>query len=352
MSNPYIGKPDFQFWKHGVKNQTVFSVDRLYRKKFELGGSDKIGTGGSCFAQHVAQRLSISGYNFLDVELPPNILPRSLWKSYGFKIFSARYGNIYTARQLLELAKEAFGEIPSIESPWEKGGRYFDPIRPNIEPEGFSSPEEYKASRLVHLERVRELFLTMDVFVFTFGLTEYWEQNESARALPLAPGVVAGRFSPEAYSFRNQTSSEVFQDFVEFMSLINSHRTTECRYILTVSPVPLAATAESRHVLVSTTYSKSVLRGVAGELESKYEFIDYFPSYEIITSPFSRGIFYDVDQRNILSQGVDAVMKVFSEQHPAICSEEWGESSDINGTSEEDVDDVVCEEALLEEFSR
>ena len=38
------------------------------------------------------------------------------------------------------------------------------------------------------------------------------------------------------------------------------------RFILTVSPVPLVATAGSEHVLAATLYSKSVLRAVAGFL--------------------------------------------------------------------------------------
>ena len=55
--------------------------------------------------------------------------------------------------------------------------------------------------------------------------------------------------------------------------------------LLTVSPVPLTATASGSHVLVSSTYSKSVLRAVAGDLCSECKHIDYFPSYEIITNP-------------------------------------------------------------------
>ena len=40
----------------------------------------------------------------------------------------------------------------------------------------------------------------------------------------------------------------------------------DLRFLLTVSPVPLTATASGQHVLTATTYSKSVLRSAAGFL--------------------------------------------------------------------------------------
>ena len=43
--------------------------------------------------------------------------------------------------------------------------------------------------------------------------------------------------------------------------------------IISVSPVPLIATATNQHALVANTYSKSVLRAAAGELCSIYDAI-------------------------------------------------------------------------------
>ena len=59
--------------------------------------------------------------------------------------------------------------------------------------------------------------------------------------------------------------------------------------ILTVSPVPLVATAAGKHVLVATTYSKSVLRVACEEVCQKAADVMYFPSYEIITGNYNRG---------------------------------------------------------------
>ncbi|WP_428660504.1 GSCFA domain-containing protein [Reyranella sp.] len=46
------------------------------------------------------------------------------------------------------------------------------------------------------------------------------------------------------------------------------------RFLLTVSPVPLKASASQNHVLAATTYSKSVLRAVAGQLADTYDDVD------------------------------------------------------------------------------
>jgi hypothetical protein len=83
------------------------------------------------------------------------------------------------------------------------------------------------------------------------------------------------------------------------------------RFLLTVSPVPLTATAGGQHVITATTQSKSVLRAVAGEMAATHDFVDYFPSYEIITSPVFGGRFYAPNRRSVEPAGVDHVMRCF-----------------------------------------
>ena len=57
-------------------------------------------------------------------------------------MYSARYGNIYTVRQLLQLAQEVAGEWNPENYIWEKDGKFYDALRPAVEPEGLNSPEE------------------------------------------------------------------------------------------------------------------------------------------------------------------------------------------------------------------
>jgi hypothetical protein len=85
----------------------------------------------------------------------------------------------------------------------------------------------------------------------------------------------------------------------------------KARLILTVSPVPLAATYSEEHVLVATTYSKSVLRVAAETTARAHEGVQYFPSYEIITGAYARGKYFAQDLRSVTDEGVSHVMQVF-----------------------------------------
>ncbi len=285
---PYENLPPERFWKHGVAAAGSAAPPNLYRRKWAIKKRDRIATAGSCFAQHIGRELKNGGFHLLDLEPAPVPLPEGRHPAYGYSIYSARYGNIYTTRQLLQIAREAFeGFVPS-ELAWEKQGRYFDCFRPGVEPVGLSSPQEVEDHRRYHIDCVRKLFLSMDVFVFTLGLTECWMKRVSGDVYPTVPGSIAGRFDPALYEFKNFTFREVYEDILRFREVVTAARDGRSfRMLLTVSPVPLTATASSRHVLQATVYSKSVLRSVAGQLESEFDEIDYYPSYEIITHPWA-----------------------------------------------------------------
>ena len=75
--------------------------------------------------------------------------------------------------------------------------------------------------------------------------------------------------------------------------------------------MPLVATFENNSVLSSTTYSKSVLRVAAEQVQSNFNNVTYFPSYEIITGPHSRGRYFEDDLREVKEEGVNHVMSVF-----------------------------------------
>ncbi|WP_352289111.1 GSCFA domain-containing protein, partial [Psychrobacter sp. GW64-MNA-CIBAN-0177] len=81
--------------------------------------------------------------------------------------------------------------------------------------------------------------------------------------------------------------------------------------ILTVSPVPLTATATDKHILVASYYSKAVLRAVAGYLSDYFEDISYFPSFEIISVNSSNDFRFENNRRTVSPKGVDYVMKHF-----------------------------------------
>ena len=111
------------------------------------------------------------------------------------------------------------------------------------------------------------MFEKVDVFIFTLGHTETWRSRHDGAVFPLAPGVVAGAMKGEDYEFINLTKSDVLADLEEFMYEFTKINPT-AKVVVTVSPVPLAATYEKSHVLVATTYSKAVLRVAAEEFSA------------------------------------------------------------------------------------
>ena len=353
--HPYKALPSKSFWKTSISETNFLEYSDLYRKKFAIAKTDRVVTSGSCFAQHIARRLRASGFDYRDYEEAPPELPEALRKTYGYDIYSARYGNIYTARQLLQTFQRAFEGRQPVDPVWCEDGRFYDPFRPTVEPQGFASRDECDAALATHLAAVRRVFTESDLFIFTLGLTEAWFCVDDGSVYPVCPGTAAGQFDPMQHKFRNFGFVEIITDLQQVIASAKAIN-PGLRFLLTVSPVPLTATATDQHVLVATIHSKSVLRAVAGELAAKHDFVDYFPSYELVASHPTRGMLYDPNLRTVANRGVDVVMQhLFAEHNPGGVP---GALPDVAAAEEtapepteaaEQEEDVVCEEILLAE---
>lgn len=311
-THPYKHLPDKAFWRRAVASPTPRTVDPVGVFDLRIDRDTKVATAGSCFAQHIARHLQNSGFNYYVAEPGHPILPAALRSAHGYGLFSARYGNIYTARQLWQLFQRAYGAFCPREAAWiDDDGSVRDPLRPTIQPHGFISVVEMENDRRQHLAAVRTMLESLDVFVFTLGLTECWASVEDGTVFPICPGVEGGEFDADQYVFLNQGLAEVTADLGAFIDGLRSVN-DRAQIVLTVSPVPLVATADSgAHVLAATTYSKSVLRVAAEEMRRHYPFVHYFPSYEIISGSFNRGRYFARDLRSVTEPGVEHVMRLF-----------------------------------------
>lgn len=310
MTNPYSNARPYQMWRRSISRVEPHRLDPVVNPKFRISGNTRVGTAGSCFAQHIARKIDQIGFNYFVPENGATLSPE-LRKHRNFGVFSARYGNLYTVEQLRQLFEEVFDGRSPTEVSWQRpDGRYVDPCRPQIEPDGFADPESVVAERKVHLKNVERVFRESELFIFTLGLTEAWRSRTDGSVFPLAPGVVAGSFDPQKHAFHNFTVNEVLDSLFWTLKRLRAVNPA-VRVLLTVSPVPLIATFEDRHVLVSTTYSKSVLRVAAQAAADEFAFVDYFPSYEIITGSATGGLYYESDQREVNRLGVSHAMRCF-----------------------------------------
>jgi len=315
----------------------------------KITAGQKVATMGSCFAQHLSRHIQSSGLEYYIAETAPQDICAEDAKRRNYGVFSARYGNVYTVRQANQLYDRAFDNRMYADDVWEKDGGFVDAFRPQIEPYVISSADEVRSSAKAHLQHVREVFTRCEWLVFTLGLTECWRSTLDGAIYPLAPGVHGGKHDPDKYEFVNFTAQQVQDDLVLFVE--NLRRVNpEAQILLTVSPVPLIATYEKRHVWVSTTYSKAALRVAADAVERLYDNVIYFPSYEIITSPSSGGRYYQDDLRQVTELGVRHVMRMFSrhfiENTPSaqICTaKQYAIDKD---------DEIVCDEEVIERALR
>ena len=159
--NPYFDLNEKAFWRSGVGARHFADLENLW-DPIALTKNDKIATAGSCFSQALGQNLKKRGARFMDMEpAPPFFETEAEARKWGYGVFSCRYGNIYTSRQLLQLFKEVHGERDPVEKVWEKDGRFFDALRPGIDQAGQETAEDVVKLRVLHLSAVKKMFAEM-----------------------------------------------------------------------------------------------------------------------------------------------------------------------------------------------
>jgi hypothetical protein len=135
------------------------------------------------------------------------------------------------------------------------------------------------------------------------------------------------------------------RDFADRLATVNA----SARILLTVSPVPLIATYTREHVLVATTHSKAILRAACSELEVAYQSVYYFPSYEIVSSVYTCGAYYNTNMRTVTQEGIDRVMAIFQQTYFSAPDTTGARvptrsESSTSPTNEPDLDMPVCDE--------
>jgi GSCFA family len=340
--NPYQSLTSRSFWRTAVAESGLPVVGDLWTPGFALGYDDVIVTAGSCFAAQIGRALLDRGMNWRDAEpAPPGLTPQERQaRHYGQ--FSFRTGNIYTAAMLRQWLAWAFGEAVPPGGTWVEDGRHFDPFRPSVEPAGYDSAAEALAARAATLAAIRTAITEARCLIFTIGLTEAWQNKESGVTYPACPGTVRGTFEPRRHVFRNFTFTDVHDDLLAAIAIAR-RANPRVNVMLTVSPHPLTATATGGHVLTANTYSKAVLRAVAGQLAQEHDHIDYFPAFEIITGIPAKSRFFGSNLRTVTPAGVELVVRHFM---AALAPGDAGPNPQTSGG-----EDLLCDDAVLDYYN-
>lgn len=273
-----------------------------------------VGSAGSCFASEIALALQADHFNYVVTE--PNV---GIDGSYRFMtpsekpVSCAAWGTIFNTPSFKQLVEKSFEEryLPKILWNNRRDGvvRFYDPFRENIE---FTSPDAFEENYEKHKEAARQAFLELEVFVITLGLNEVWYFKADGSAFSRSPW----RIAPSLVERRILTVEENVNDLQRMLDILRVHN-PNIKLIVTLSPVGLHATfrGDTHHIIAANSHSKSVLRVAAEEFVSRNKDVYYFPSYEVIN--FCTINPYLQDQRNISSNGVENVMRLFKEMYVA-----------------------------------
>jgi hypothetical protein len=348
--HPYLTLPARSFWRPAVAEPAPSSIEDLWTPKFGLDPQDPIVTAGSCFAARIGSELRQRGMTWFDAEpAPADLSPgQRLERHYGE--FSFRTGTIYTPALLLQWVSWALQRSTPPVGAWREEDRWYDAYRPSVEPEGHTSLQEMLDARAVTLSAIRTAVSSASCLIFTLGLTEAWRDRADGTVLPTCPGTVRGAFDRDRHEFHNYTFTELQGDLGEAITLMRSVNPA-LRVLITVSPQPLTATATGGHALVANTYTKSVLRAVAGELALADALVDYFPSYELITGIPFKSAFYAPNLRSVTDEGVAFVMSHFMRAYqigaPGAHAQAVGPTDPPRQFSGGD----VCDDAVLDYYA-
>jgi hypothetical protein len=168
--------------------------------------------------------------------------------------------------------------------------------------------EEYGIDENIRL-KTKDTLLKSEVFIFTLGVSEIWEDIETGntfwRAIP------EDKYDPKKHRFRVLSMNETKDTISKIYSIIKKH-IPNSKVIFTVSPIPFAATFRQVSCVTASSAGKSILRASLDEFIRENDDLGkslfYFPSFEI--PPFLYDPYED-DGRHLREDNIKFIMKLF-----------------------------------------
>lgn len=241
--------------------------------KFTIPEGAKIYTIGSCFARNIEVALQFAGF-----EVPTRMLDID----HDVYVSKPHYPNTvlnkYSPQSMAIEIQRGLGKLSYVDHGLiqVKPGQWYDPQTSHT---GAMSREAALDLR-GKLDNLSREIRSADVVVLALGLTETWRDKETGLIFnQLNPGVLAS--VRDRIEFFNAGYTDIRDRLDEALRQLREE-IKDVKVIITVSPVPMVQTFTPMDVISANSYSKATLRAVAGDLASSYDFVDYFPSYEMV----------------------------------------------------------------------
>ncbi|WP_418423146.1 GSCFA domain-containing protein [Alistipes sp.] len=239
----------------------------------QIGYENRVLTLGSCFAAHIAEKLA--GAKFRVTANPSGILFNPLSIAAAIRSYASPAA----------VTHEELGYDGDV---WYHFGFHGDFSAPTAE----EALGRMNAARQAGAEALR----TSDRVILTFGTAWVYEREGE---------VVANchRRPAAEFSRRRLSVGEIVGTFAELIEGPLAGK----QIILTVSPV--------RHIgdtLAGNAVSKAALRLAAEELKQRFNCVEYFPAYEIVTDDLRDYRFYADDLVHPTPQAVAYIWEKFT----------------------------------------
>jgi hypothetical protein len=279
------------------------------KPKFQLkfGRGTTVFTIGSCFARHIEEALETQG-----VRLPTTDF-RAGPSEWAFRTNGLL--NEYSPGTIAQRIRYALDGLPFSDETLIGGD---DACLDLLLPAGAKPVTRSRAiERRADIGRVYENLRTADIVIITLGLIETWYDNVTGLFLNRMPPHGPG--NDARYSFVRLDVDQCFRLLDETLARFGG---LGVKIVLTVSPVPLQMTFVDDDAITANEYSKSVLRVCAEMLRQKYEYLDYFPSYEIVRSAGIPG--FGADHVHVSAHLVEMVTNAMVDAYAGIPIEAVG----------------------------
>lgn len=264
-------------------------ADISIRPKFTLPGRPRIFATGSCFAREVELALHAAGMSVL------SWTPESTIRNDAFH----RYNTFSMLNDFRFAFEGGWSEALAVETPvgWaDYSGHQICPTRQAL-------IDERRAVIDLHRNVAQA-----DVLIVTLGLVEVWFDKLAQTVLNFTPSeILATNLTRFEFRVTNyEQNLEALRALVAYVRRLNA----ALKVIVTVSPVPLNASFAGLDICQSNTLSKATLRTVAQAVADENEFVDYFPSYEIVTLSDPQAAWMP-DRRHVRRETVEFIIDKF-----------------------------------------
>ncbi len=271
--------------------------------KFTIPRTAKVVTIGSCFARNAEITLRRLGMNVPFFQLPDNFYAGQLRGSAVLNKYNTESIEqaILSDLDLVDYPNDGFIETPD--------GNWWDPLATGLRPLPLES------LRLVRRE-IRDVtrnLLDCDAVLLTLGLNQVWRDRETGITINEKPPQAIVRAYPERWELVVTGVGENIGSLERVVTTIRDVN-PKAQIVVTVSPVPMGTTLTTTDVIAANTYSKAVLRVAAQDVADRFDYVDYFPSYEIaVNSPPE--LTWQADRLHVTSEAVRFIVDCFLEDY-------------------------------------